>query len=87
MTTTTNLQILNLENGDVAKETKINGNMAIIDAVLPRALNDAASAPAVANLAPGSTYFNTTDSKVYYLHALTKNANGSVLTGSWIALN
>lgn len=86
MTTTTNFVLVNLENGDVAKETKINGNMAILDAKVPRALADTTAAPSVVGLARGTTYYNTTDNKVYWLRALTVDSSGAVATGSWIAL-
>ncbi len=74
---TANLGLVQLEVGQKEKEVTINTNMATLDAKVPRALADAASAPSSTGVAPGSTYFNTTDSKVYYLR---NNL-------SWIALN
>lgn len=67
MTTTTNLALTLLEVGQKEKEVTINTNMSLLDTKVPRALADAASAPATTGLAPGSTYFNTSDSKVYWL--------------------
>lgn len=67
MTTTTNLGLTLLEVGQNSKEATINTNMAALDSKTPRALPDAASAPATTGLAPGSTYFNVADSKVYWL--------------------
>lgn len=67
MATTTNLGLTQLEIGQKEKEVTINTNNAVLDAKVPRALADAASAPVTTGLAPGSTYYNTTDSKVYWL--------------------
>jgi hypothetical protein len=67
MTTTTNLGLTQLEIGQKEKEVTINTNNAVLDVKVPRALADAAAAPATTGLAPGSTYFNTADSKVYWL--------------------
>jgi hypothetical protein len=67
MTTTTNLGLTQLEIGQTEKEVTINTNMAVLDAKVPRALPDAASAPATTGLAPGSTYYNTAESKKYWL--------------------
>lgn len=67
MTTTTNLGLTQLEVGQKEKEVTINTNNSVLDSKVPRALADSATAPVVTGLAPGSTYFNTTDSKVYWL--------------------
>lgn len=67
MATTPNLGLVQLEIGQKEKEVTINTNQATLDSKVPRALPDAASAPTTTGLAPGSTYFNTTDSKVYWL--------------------
>ena len=77
MTTTTNLGLTQLEIGQKNKEVTINTNNSLLDSKVPRTLADAASAPATTGLAPGSTYFNTTDSKVYWLRPNL----------TWIALN
>jgi hypothetical protein len=77
MTVTTNLGLTQLEVGQKEKEVTINTNNAVLDAKVPRALPDASAAPGTAGLAPGSTYYNTTDSKVYYLRTNL----------TWIALN
>ena len=67
MTTTVNLGLVQLEVGQKEKEVTINTNQATLDAKVPRVLADAATAPATTGLAPGTTYYNTTDSKVYWL--------------------
>jgi hypothetical protein len=67
MAATSNLAITKLEVGQSSKEVTINTALETIDAKCARALPDAASAPATTGLAPGSTYYNTTDSKVYWL--------------------
>lgn len=67
MATTPNLGLTDLEVGQKNKEVTINTNNALLDSKTPRALADAASAPATTGLAPGSTYYNTADSKVYWL--------------------
>lgn len=67
MATTPNLGLTQIEIGQKEKEVTINTNNSLLDSKVPRALADAATAPSVTGLAPGSTYFNTTDSKVYWL--------------------
>ena len=67
MTTTTNLGLTQLEVGQKEKEVTINTNNSLLDSKVPRVLPDAASPPATTGLAPGTTYFNTSDSKVYWL--------------------
>ena len=64
---TANLGLVQLEVGQKEKEVTINTNNATLDAKVSRALPDSATAPAAVGVAPGSTYFNTTDSKVYWL--------------------
>lgn len=76
MTTTANLQIELLEVGALQKDASINSAFAKIDAATPIGLPDSATAPVTAGRAPGSTYFNTTDNKVYWLRS----------NGSWVAL-
>ena len=67
MATTTNLGLTQIEIGQKEKEVTINTNNSLLDSKVARALPDAASAPSGTGLAPGTTYFNTTDSKVYWL--------------------
>ena len=67
MATTPNLGLVQIEIGQKEKEVTINTNQSTLDAKVPRALPDAASAPTVTGLAPGSTYYNTTESRVYWL--------------------
>jgi hypothetical protein len=76
MTTTTNLSLVLLDVGQKEKEATINGNMAILDAGLPRYLGEFATDPATTGLAKGCTYYNTTSS-------LTKVLKS---TGSWSAM-
>ena len=64
---TTNLGLTQLEVGQKEKEVTINSNNAILDAKVPRALADNAADPSTVGLAPGSTYYNTTLSKVKWL--------------------
>lgn len=77
MATTPNLGLTQIEIGQKEKEVTINTNNTVLDSKVPRALADAASAPVTTGLAPGSSYFNTTDSKVYWLRP----------NMTWIALN
>lgn len=67
MAATSNLAITKLEVGQSSKEATINTAFETIDAKAARALPDAATAPATTGLAPGSTYYNTSDNKVYWL--------------------
>lgn len=67
MPNTANLAIVKLEVGQSEKELTINTAFDVIDSKVARALPDAVSAPATTGLAPGTTYYNTTDSKVYWL--------------------
>lgn len=76
MATTPNLGLTQLEVGQSNKEATLNTNQLTLDSKVARALPDAASAPVTTGLAPGSTYFNTTDSKVYWLRP----------NGTWVAL-
>lgn len=76
MTTTANLQLELLEVGALQKDASINTAFSKIDAATPICLPDAASSPASTGRAAGSTYFNTTDNKVYWLRP----------NGSWVAL-
>jgi len=67
MATTSNLVITKLEVGQASKEATINTAFDTIDAKVSRALPDAATPPVTTGVAPGSTYFNTSDNKVYWL--------------------
>lgn len=77
MTTTTNLGLTQLEVGQKEKEVTLNTNNSVLDSKVPLALADSATPPATAGRAPGSTYYNTTDSKVYWLRPNL----------TWVALN
>jgi hypothetical protein len=77
MTTTTNLGLTQLEVGTKERELIINANNVLIDTKVPTALPDAATAPATTGKVAGSTYYNTTDSKVYWLRPGTM---------TWVAL-
>lgn len=71
MAQTTNLQLTLLEVGQKEKEVTINTNMAVIDNI-PRYLGDSAAAPSDLSRVPlGSTYFNTTTSKLQVLRNKT----------------
>lgn len=74
---TANLGLVQLEVGQKEKEVTINTNMATLDAKVSRGLPDSATAPSATGVAPGSTYYNTTDNKVYWLRPNL----------TWIALN
>lgn len=74
---TANLGLVQLEVGQKEKEVTINTNMATLDAKVSRGLPDSATPHFVTGLAPGSTYYNTTDNKVYWLRPNL----------TWIALN
>lgn len=76
MPNTANLAIVKLEVGQSEKELTINTAFDVIDGKVARALPDSASAPATTGLAPGTTYYNTGDSKVYWLRP----------GGTWVAL-
>jgi len=65
--TTANLGLTQLDVGQKEKEVTINTNNALLDAKCARALPDNASDPATTGLAPGTTYYNTTLSKVKWL--------------------
>lgn len=68
MATTTNHGLTYLEVGQKEKEVTINTNMDLIDNI-PKYLGDAASNPATTNVPLGSTYFNTTTSKIRTLRS------------------
>ena len=67
MTTTTNYSLVLLDVGQKEKEVTINTNFQTLDNNVPKYLGEAASAPVATGRAPGSTYFNTTTSKVQIL--------------------
>lgn len=69
MATTTYLQLQFLEVGQREKEVTINENMASIDAKVIRFLGDLPADPATTGISKGSTYFNTTTSKLKVLRA------------------
>lgn len=75
--TTANLGLTQLDVGQKEKEVTINTNNALLDAKCARALADSASDPATAGLAPGTTFYDTTLSKVKWLRP----------NGTWITLN
>ena len=77
MAQTANLGLTQLEIGQKEKEVTINTNNTLLDSKVARALADAASPPSTTGLAPGTTYFNTTDSRVYWLRPNL----------TWVALN
>lgn len=77
MANTTNLSIVKLEVNQSSKEVTINTAFDLIDSKAARALPDSATAPVTTGLAPGSTYYNTTNLKVYWLRPVTL---------TWIAL-
>lgn len=66
MANTTNLGLTYLEIGQKDKSITINTNMDLLD-VLPTYLGEAASDPATTNVAPGSTYYNTSGSNLKVL--------------------
>lgn len=69
MATTTYLQLQLLEVGQREKEVTINENMASIDSKVIRFLGDLPADPATLGISKGSTYFNTTTSKLKVLRA------------------
>ena len=69
MATTSYLLLKLLEVGQKEKETTINDNMTLIDQKVPRFLGDLASDPSTSGVPKGSTYFNTTSSKLKVLRA------------------
>ena len=71
MATTTNYKLTLLEIGQKSKETTINENFTALD-VIPKYLGDLATAPTDLTKVPvGSTYFNTTSSKLQVLRNKT----------------
>jgi len=54
-----------LEVKDRHKVNRINNNFAVV----PRYLGEAASDPATTDVPEGSTYYNTTDSKLKFLNS------------------
>jgi len=71
MATTTNYEMTLLEIGQKEKETTINTNFTTLDNT-PKYLGDLASAPSDLTKIPvGSTYFNTTSSKLQVLRNKT----------------
>lgn len=71
MATTPNYALTLLEVGQKEKEVTINENFTLLDAV-PKYLGDLASDPTVLTTIPlGSTYYNTTSSKLRVLRNKT----------------
>lgn len=75
MTTTTNLQLVLLDVGQKEKEVTINTNMALLDSKVPKYLGEYTTDPAASGLAFGSTYYNTTSSKLKVLKTNTTWVN------------
>ena len=67
MATTTNFQLTLLEVGQKDKEVTINTNMTLLDQKVPRYLGELATDPSGSGVPNGSTYFNTTVSKLKVL--------------------
>ena len=67
MTTTTNFSLTLLDVGQKEKEVTINTNFQKLDNEVPKYLGEATSDPATTGRAPGSTYYNTTASKLKVL--------------------
>lgn len=75
MATTAYLQLTLLEVGQKEKEVTINSALTAIDTKIPRYLGEAASDPATTGVPAGSTYFNTTSSKLKVLKSNSTWAN------------
>lgn len=65
--TTTNLLLTLLDVGQKEKEVTINTNFNIIDSKLPLYLGELSTDPSTTGKAFGSTYYNTTLSKLKVL--------------------
>lgn len=74
MTTTTNFQLTLLEVGQKDKEVTINTNMQLLDLKIPRYLGELTTDPTSSGVAYGSTYYNTSTSKLKVLRT----------TGTWV---
>ena len=71
MATTTNYELTLLEVGQKEKEVTINTNFTTLDAI-PKYLGDLTADPTVLTKVPvGSTYYNTTSSKLRVLRNKT----------------
>ena len=73
MATTTKWGLKYMEVGQKDKTVTINDNMDILDNV-PKYLGELSSDPAITNIPNGSTYYNTTASKLKVLRT----------TGTWV---
>lgn len=73
MATTTKWQLKYMEVGQKDKTVTINDNMDILDNV-PKYLGELSSDPVITNVPNGSTYYNTTVSKLKVLRT----------TGTWV---
>ncbi len=71
MTTTTNWNLTLLEVGQKEKEVTINQNMTELSNRIPRFLGRLAANPSEAGVPLGSSYFNTTTSKMVFLTQIT----------------
>lgn len=67
MATTTNFQLTLLEVGQKEKEVTINTNFTLLDQKVPRYLGELATDPGVSGISYGSTYYNTSTSKLKVL--------------------
>lgn len=67
MATTANLTLTLLEVGQKEKEVTINDNMTAIDTKVLRYLGEATSDPVTTGVPYGSTYYNTSTSKLKVL--------------------
>ena len=77
MSTTANLGLVLLEVGQKEKEVTINTNFTQIDAKIVRYLGELAADPVIANIAFGSTYFNTASNKLKVLKTSGTWANAA----------
>ena len=67
MANTTNFNLTLLEIGQKNKETTINTNMELLDQKIPRYIGELSSDPTASGVSSGSTYFNTSTSKLKVL--------------------
>lgn len=67
MAQTTNMSLTLLEVGQKDKEMTINTNFSSIDSKIVRYLGELTEDPSALNVAPGSTYFNSSTSKLKVL--------------------
>jgi hypothetical protein len=69
MATTSNFGLTLLEIGQKNKEITINENLQLIDSRVPKYLGELATNPTSTGVPAGSTYYNTTTSKLMFLKA------------------